>query len=184
MSVPEIVLIRISKFWHQFLRRPFSAASSFVARDVLRLPRPSLLERYTNVFIVFFLSGLLHVVIDVGQCVPVGYSGSMHYFVSFVLGIMIEDGVQALFERVCPFRPSSEKANCGTSLWRRVVGWVWVMGWIGVFSTQYLHPLGQTPQDEFALVPFSVASYIGLQPLVGVVIVGGIVVGVLFQAEV
>lgn len=172
------------KFWHQFLRQPFSAVSSFVTRDVLGLPRPSLLERYTNVFIVFLASGFLHVVIDLAQCVPVRYSGSLHYWLSFVLGIMIEDGGQALFERLSPSGVSSGKTDTGPSLWRRAVGWLWVMGWIGVFSTQYLHPLGQTPQDEFALVPLSVAKYIGFEPLVGIVVISGIVIGVLFQAEV
>lgn len=72
---------------------------------------------------------------------------------------------------------SSEKANSGPSLWRRAVGWDGVMGYIGVFSTQYLHQLGQTPKNEFALATFSAVGCIVLQPLVGVVVVGGIVVG-------
>ncbi|KAJ5165845.1 hypothetical protein N7492_006141 [Penicillium capsulatum] len=172
------------KFWHQFLRQPFTAVSSFLTRDVLGLPRPSLLERYTNIFLVFLLSGILHVMIDYGQCVPVHYSGSLHYFLSFVCGIMIEDGAQSLFRYMCLSKPSSTKQDDGTLLWRRVVGWIWIMGWIGIFSTWYLHPLRETPQDQYALIPFSLAAYIGLQPVVGIVVVGGVIVGICFQVEI
>ncbi|KAJ6061859.1 uncharacterized protein N7446_005979 [Penicillium canescens] len=90
------------KFWHQLLRQPFTSLSNFIARDVLCLPRSSLVERYTNVFIVCFFSGLLHLLVDILGCVPAQGSGSMFFFLSFVLGFMIEDGVKAMWKSMYP----------------------------------------------------------------------------------
>ena len=51
-------------FWHQFMRQPFTAIGNFIARDVLNLTRSSILERYTNLFIVFLVSAIFHVMVD------------------------------------------------------------------------------------------------------------------------
>lgn len=96
MLVLGRILVSTRKFWHQFLRQRFPA-SSFATHDMLCLSRPSPLEQYTNVLVVFFLFGLLHVMIDLGQCVPLRYLGSLHHLLPFVLGVMVRGSVQAQF---------------------------------------------------------------------------------------
>ncbi|GLA64909.1 hypothetical protein AtubIFM54640_006643 [Aspergillus tubingensis] len=54
------------KFWHQLLRIKFTAISNYITRDILGLAKSSFLERYTHVFCVFLLSGILHLTADVG----------------------------------------------------------------------------------------------------------------------
>ncbi|KAJ6068824.1 hypothetical protein N7499_010711 [Penicillium canescens] len=142
------------KFWHQLLRQPFTSLSNFIARDVLCLPRSSLVERYTNVFIVFFFSGLLHLLVDILGCVPAQESGSMFFFLSFVLGFMIEDGVKAMWKSMYP----QAKESAGPPpLWQRALGFVWVMVWIGVVSTAYFVPM-QRPESRALLVPLTSQS--------------------------
>ncbi|KAJ5218174.1 uncharacterized protein N7498_000273 [Penicillium cinerascens] len=169
------------KFWHQFLRQPFTAVSSFVARDVLHFSRPSILEQYTNIFFVFLLSGVLHLMANLVDGVPVERSGAMPFFLSMVLGIMIEDGFQAFWTRVHPAADSTEDT---TPWWKRVVGLAWVFLWLGVTSTWYLHPLSQLPKDEITMVPFSVVERFGLKLIGGVVLAGGAVLSLMLRCEV
>ncbi|KAJ5295798.1 hypothetical protein N7508_010619 [Penicillium antarcticum] len=167
------------KFWHQLLRQPFTSLSNFIARDVLCLPRSSLIERYTNVFIVFFFSGLLHFVLDVVGCIPAQESGAMFYFLSFVLGFMIEDGVKAMWKSMYP---QAKESDGPPPIWQRAVGFVWTMGWIGVMSTRYFVPM-QRPEAQGLLVPFNVADWIGLPALVGIVGVGAAFLKIVFEVE-
>lgn len=169
------------KFWHQFLRQPFTAVSSFVARDVLHLSRPSILERYTNVFFVFLLSGVLHLITNLVDGVPVEHSGAMPFFLSMVLGIMIEDGFQAFWTRVHPAADGTEDT---TPWWKRVIGLAWVFLWLGVTSTWYLHPMSQLPKDQITMVPFSVVERFGLKLIGGFVLAGGAVLSIMLGCEV
>lgn len=172
------------KFWHQFLRQPFTAVSNFISRKLLHLPRLSILERYTNNFLVALLSALLHTLVDTVQGTPLDYSGSLAFFLSMILGMMIEDGVRALWNRVQP--PSDTKQSSGEAslpAWRRAVGLVWVMGWLGVTSTFYFHPISQLPAGETTLVPLSLVEIIGFETVGVVVAISGPVIGFAFAVE-
>lgn len=57
------------------------------------------------------------------------------------------------------------------------------MAWLGITSTWYLYPQMLRPQNQ-ALVPYSVASQIGLPVVVMVVVVGGAIVAFVFEAEI
>ncbi|CEJ57804.1 hypothetical protein PMG11_06483 [Penicillium brasilianum] len=173
------------KFWHQFLRGSFQGISNFIARDILHLPRPSILERYTNIFIVCFLSGILHVWTDYVQNIPFENSGALIGFTSTALAIMFEDGVQHLWKR---FSPPTEKKDSSEDdlppLWQRVVGYVWTLTWLGVTSTWFLYPNNELPKEHAMIVPVSLAERVGMQPLGGVVLGTGLLVGYLFKAEI
>lgn len=153
------------------LRQPFTSISNFVARDVLHLPRPSILERYTNTFIVFFASGTMHYAIDLASGIPWELSGAMYYFLSFVLGIMIEDGVQALWKRFSPPEKSAD-GEIVTPLWKKIVGMLWVGAWIGVFTAPYTERMAQLPPTAF--VPFSVVEKVGIEVAGGAAGVGAL----------
>lgn len=171
----------IRKFWHQLLQRPLTAVSGFITKDFLGLPSDSVIRRYTNVFIVFFFSGGLHVVLDIVQGIPAQESGAMLFFVTAPLGLMIEDGIKLLWKLVSKSKNTSRTGP--KPLWQRVLGFLWSMAWLGVTSTGFFYPQVVRPQNQ-ALVPLSVASYIGLPAQAGMVLVGGALLAKVFEVEV
>ncbi|KAJ5087018.1 hypothetical protein NUU61_008325 [Penicillium alfredii] len=172
-----------ANFWHQLLRQPLTSVSTFITRDLLGLPPRSLLERYMNVFIVFLLSGGLHVILDIVQGIPAQESGALLFFAMASLGLMIEDGIEALWRSIWKRKDEKKTDNQVPPLWQRALGLFWAMAWLGVTSTWYFYPQMLRPQNQ-VLVPFSLASQIGLSTLAGVVLVGGVVVALVFEVEV
>ncbi|KAJ6016383.1 hypothetical protein N7540_010974, partial [Penicillium herquei] len=168
------------KFWHQTLRINFTAVSSFITRDLLGLPTPSLLERYTNVFFVFFLSGILHSVTDVVLNIPVGESGAMVFFLSFTIGYMIEDSIQAAWKTL----QSSGGTSKEPELWKKTIGYFWVVTFLTVTSAVYFKPVQNRPERQVSMVPWSVANVIGSDLLSGIVLVGGVLLKCVFKVEV
>ncbi|KAJ5179843.1 hypothetical protein N7492_003053 [Penicillium capsulatum] len=164
------------KYWHQYFREPFSTFGCFLARNVLRLPRPSRLERYTNLFFVFFASGVMHLVID--HYAGVQESGAMPFFCAFAPGIMIEDAIQELWRRTRGY-PESEIS----SPWRKAVGFLWVILWLGATSSWYVDPLLQTAKPP-PVVPFGLRSQIPLPVLGSVLLAGGVGLKLVFEVEV
>ncbi|KAJ5087450.1 hypothetical protein N7456_011066 [Penicillium angulare] len=148
------------KFWHQFLRQSLTGISNFVARDVLRLPRRSPLERYTNVFVVCMVSASIHMTTDYVQCVPPEYSGAIPFFMSIVLGFMIEDNVLALWKGKMNSSDdqSDSKAQTVTPIRYKVIGFIWTLVWLVVSSTWYMEPISQLPQKIVTLVAFGSPS--------------------------
>ncbi|KAL9120579.1 MAG: hypothetical protein Q9187_002866 [Circinaria calcarea] len=88
-----------SFFWHQFQRQKLTGPAGFLVFDLLRLPRGSLKARYTHLMIVFAISGLQHALIDMAEGYSWQSSGSVQFFLTQAVGIMIEDAVQAIYSR-------------------------------------------------------------------------------------
>lgn len=173
-----------SKFWHQLVREPFVSVSTFITRDILGLSK-SPLERYTNIFLVFLFSGGLHVILDVIQGIPGQESGAMLLFVTAPLGLIIEDGIKALW-RTCMGTSRTGKNGEGevpVLIWQNIIGFCWAMAWLGVTSTWYFYPQMLRPENQ-ALVPFSLASQLGLTLVAGAVLAGGALVAFVFEVEV
>lgn len=170
------------------MRRPFTSVSNYVARNVLNPPRSSILERYTNLFIVFFVSAVFHVVVDILQSIPMEKSGSMSFYLAFVLGIMLEDGVQEVWKRTgCPDASREAMVYHSTnimSFWKRAIGFIWVTIWLGATSTWYFVPMTQSATGDLHMVPLSVANHLGLEPLVGVILIYGAVIAFIFEVEI
>jgi hypothetical protein len=162
------------------MRRPFTALGNFLARDILNLTRSSLLERYTNIFIVFLVSAIFHVIVDILQSVPMEKSGSIPFYLTFVLGIMIEDGVQEIWK--CKKQP--KLSTDIVSPWKRAIGLLWIMLWLGVTSTWYFTPMIQSTTEDLRMVPFSVAKHVGLEPLIGVILGSGVAIAFKFEVEI
>ncbi|KAJ5223363.1 hypothetical protein N7468_007905 [Penicillium chermesinum] len=170
------------KFWHQSLRSSFTAVSNRFCRELLRLPRPSVLERYTNVFIVFLLSGTLHLALDYGSGLPTEVSGALFFFTAFTFGYMVEDGVQALWKRMFPLHESTHgNKETGTPRWQKIVGAIWVMLWLGVTSGPYLAPTMDLPPAILGPIPANIE--VGFGPLIGFILVVGALIAYVFEGE-
>ncbi|CAI7654061.1 uncharacterized protein N7487_001898 [Penicillium crustosum] len=168
------------KFWHQLLRLPLTSTSKFLARDVLGLPRPSFVERYTNVFIVFFFSGLTHAILDSLRNVSPWDFWTMSFFLSFVVGYMIEDGIQDIWKRIL-----GSQTDSGLPVWwQKALGFCWVVTWLGVTSPWYFRPGMLRPEEQMSLVPFSIVGLISLPVSNSIVIGGGLVLKFLFEGEI
>ncbi|KAK6532083.1 hypothetical protein TWF694_003245 [Orbilia ellipsospora] len=133
-SAKESYTLRLfwGKFWHQTLRWHFGKPAQFITHNLLNLPKKGLIQRYTNIFLVFFLSGIMHAnqsLILLGaegrEIRLKGWYREIIFFMIMATGIMVEDGAQWLFrgEKV---RKSEEKE--GHVLWKRVLGYMWVWG--------------------------------------------------------
>ncbi|KAJ5950382.1 uncharacterized protein N7479_008795 [Penicillium vulpinum] len=170
-----------AKFWHQLLQNPLTSVSAFITQDLLGLRPRSFLQRYMNVFVVFFCSGGLHFVLDIVQGIPAQESGAMLFFLTAPLGLMIEDGVKAIWGSFSKSNGQSQKNP--KPLWQRALGLTWSMAWLGITSTGFFYPQVVRPQNQ-ALVPLSVAGQIGLPIQAGIVLVSGAVLAKLFEVEV
>ncbi|KAJ5826704.1 hypothetical protein N7447_003467, partial [Penicillium robsamsonii] len=169
------------KFWHQLLQNPLTSVSAFITQDLFGLRPRSLLQRYTNVFVVFLCSGGLHLIIDIVQGIPAKESGALLFFLTAPLGLMIEDGTKAIWNSFS--RSTGPITTTPKPLWQRALGLTWSMAWLGVTSTGFFYPQMVRPQNQ-ALVPFSVAGQIGLPLEAGIVLVGGAVLAKVFEVEV
>lgn len=163
------------------LRLPLTSLSNFLARDVLRLPRPSFIERYTNVSIVFFLSGLIHAILDILRNISLQESGAIPFFLSFVIAYVIEDAVQALWKQ----KQGPHNTASTPSWWGKAIGYIWVGIWLGITSNWLFGTVMQGPEDQIVLIPFTVvgSGFIELSTLIGIVLASGVVVKLVFEGE-
>ncbi|KAJ5546363.1 hypothetical protein N7494_003948 [Penicillium frequentans] len=168
-------------FWHQFMRQPFSSLGNFIARDILGLSRSSVLERYTNLFAVFLISSLYHVIVDLLQSVPPEYSGSITFYTGFVVGIMIEDCVQELWGRFGAESSNSEKTE--PAMWQRILGILWVMTWLAITSTWYFTPMIQLTGPDVTMVPLSLSGELGLPTSGTILLFAGVAISWIFEVE-
>lgn len=112
------------------------------------------------------MSGLIHVAYDIGSNVPLERSGAMHFFCSFAFGIMLEDAVQEAWKRLTGNRTVKSGE---TTIWKKVVGFVWVAVFLSVVTPFYAYPSLQVPK---AAVPYSIAEKAGITPTLSAAVVG------------
>ncbi|KAF4223937.1 hypothetical protein CNMCM6457_010045 [Aspergillus fumigatiaffinis] len=155
-SITETYTLRgfWGRFWHQVFRWPMQSMSSYVCRDILRLPHPSLVERYLNITCVFAISVFLHLAIDGRAGIWLPYSGAVRCFLVQPLGIMIEDAVQEAFRR---FRGNTKQHS---TLWTRLIGYIWVWGFLTLVAPLYNFPLFRYQNPTKNGVPFSVIKFV------------------------
>lgn len=112
---------------------------------MLFIPRGTLLSRYTRIFLVFLISGLLHHPTDTVQGRPFRERASLDFFMMQPLGVMLEDAVQAL-TRTWPI----------PGVVRKVVGYAWVVFFLSLTTPQWMYSIARLGQSA-ELLPVSVA---------------------------
>ena len=111
--------------WHQNLRATFDGISHLVNHDLLRIPKGTLLARYSRIWIAFFISGAIHAGMA-EDSYHIRGSGTVRFFCTQALGIMLEDGVQAMWARVA----SDRRKKRDTPLWNKIVGFLWLLAFM------------------------------------------------------
>ncbi|OBS24845.1 hypothetical protein FPOA_05382 [Fusarium poae] len=166
-----------STFWHQYCRWALTSISNFICRDFLRLPRPSIVERYLNISVVFVGSAVVHMAID-SFCwgpptKPKPMLPALAFFGSFVVGIIIEDTVQALCRRITGAK--KQDGDDGVPVWHKLVGYIWVSFWFIITSSWYLYHNTRLPPDDTWMVPVSVVDTIGMDSAKKALLVSGLI---------
>lgn len=90
----------------------FSTHGKFLARRVFKLPPGGNLSSYTQLYIAFLLSGLVHI--------PPSNGGALQFFLMQAVAITFEDGVISLAARA-----GLKHSN----RWLRRLGYLWVYCW-------------------------------------------------------
>ncbi|RHZ58543.1 hypothetical protein CDV55_101321 [Aspergillus turcosus] len=173
-------------YWHQMFRWPLTATSNYLARDLLALPRPSLLERYTNIFFVFLLSGVMHVVSDLFMGIPLSQSTSLLFFCSMPLGIIIEDAVQAAWSRLTGSHPPKKISSvvidgCSVPCWHKLVGFIWVCSWLSLTTPVWLYPMQASRGESLFLI--NIPGLVGTPTAIAMTVGGGLMVQYMFRGE-
>ncbi|KAM0801166.1 membrane bound O-acyl transferase family-domain-containing protein [Usnea florida] len=120
------------KFWHQNLTLNLLGPARFITYDVLRLPRTGLIQRYTLIFFIFFVSSCFHLVGDLAS-IPSSQSGALRFFTAQACGIMLEDGVQEIYRRI--------RGGAKPALWSKIAGYFWVLAFLSWSTAAWQYPL-------------------------------------------
>ncbi|KDQ23046.1 hypothetical protein PLEOSDRAFT_1049453 [Pleurotus ostreatus PC15] len=125
----------LRRFWgrtyHQILRRMLTSHGRFVTDKILHLPREAkLTRRYTQLYVAFFISGVLHHWAEYLVIHHLG-GGSLQFFLSQALAIHCEDIVIY----------AGGKMGLKQSRAWQVVGYIWVWHWFTWCVPGSLDPL-------------------------------------------
>lgn len=119
------------------------------------------MARYTRILATFFISGVLHLSADIAIGIASGESGSIRFFCTQAVGILIEDSVQALYYQFVPYR-----VKTGSYQWARVekvIGYVWLVVFLAWSTPAWAFPAMQRSQGkaEELILPFSIVKSLG-----------------------
>ena len=145
-------------FWHQHLRSKLSILSDFLASRTLRFRKGSWAARYYNIFLTFFISGAIHCLTIFAAGFTLQQScGAFKYFCAQVLGIILEDSVQAVYRWIRGHRRNSQKQP---PLWARLVGFAWVVLFLTWSTPAFIYPMlaAYKGEDRDEILPFSLLS--------------------------
>jgi hypothetical protein len=123
-----------------------------MTHTILLIPKGTLVARYSNIFFAFVVSGMLHTFADFGGGMKLEESGAWKFFCVQVVGIMLEDAVQALFLKFY--------GNRGNVL-KKTVGFVWVVAFLSWSTPVWQYPSFRARDKEDYLLSFA-----NLKPLV------------------
>jgi len=131
-----------------------SSPASFVTIDILRMPKGTLVSRYTHLFLTFFLSGLIHALTDVAEGFAWQQSGSIRFFCTQAVGIILEDGVRTMFRWVVPDHKDASRYQSLI----RIFGYVYVFVFMVWSTPVWIYPslYANKGEEKDRVVPYSV----------------------------
>lgn len=145
-----------SHYWHLCVKDSLYQPAKFVVDDMLCLRKRSVARRYTLIFFTFAVSGILHLWLDLTLGVPFRDSGSMFFFLSQAVAIMLEDAVIYTW-KACTGLASKDVAVGSNTGWKTWIGRLWVgivlLSTTSAWTAPMIRHAGQS-----AMVPFSVVK--------------------------
>ena len=89
----------------------------------------------------------MHIFADMGGGLSMQQSGALQFFVMQALGIVIEDGVCAIYKQYF-----GSKSGSGTARVARIIGYVWVLFFIVWTSPVWIYPAMLKMRKEDAML--------------------------------
>ena len=141
------------------MRQRLTSLAHFITHHALGLSKGTLLSRYIFLLIAFAISGIFHALADIGTGLTWSESGSVTFFVTQALGIMVEDGVQAVYQSWRDKQAGGAPAGTERFL-TRWVGYLWVVVWMCWSGPAWFYPKlrHQTGGEWDKLLPFSISE--------------------------
>jgi hypothetical protein len=124
----------------------------------------------------------MHVTSDRIMGVAPRDSGSMIFFPTLTFFYMIEDGVQELWRRIN--RSTTSDVEASIPLWKRIVGYAWVISWLCVCAPWYNYPPLRLPAEKTSPIPFSLVERAGMQYIATIVVASVPILKFVFGVEV
>lgn len=148
-------------FWHQHLRKSLTALADLIVYKALRLPKGKLVTRYSHIALVFLISGLAHAWIEFAQGFPARQSGQIQFFVTQVVGIMLEDTVQAVYHATC-----GVKRGTSPTPMARAVGYVWLAVFLWWSTPVWFYSQLRLSRGDYRdkIFPFSLFASLLIKP--------------------
>jgi hypothetical protein len=100
----------------------------------------------------------MHLIMDLKCGLAASDSGALSCFLIQPFGIMFEDGCQELFRRAKRAFGNTEADSKDTPLWRKLVGFIWVVVFLAVVTPHYNYPLNRILDVSKNGVPFSIVG--------------------------
>ena len=144
-----------SIFWHKVQQQKMSGPASFITYNILHLPYGTQIGQLTHLFWTFFISGLMHAFSDLGRGLAWEQSGAIQFFVTQVIGIVIEDTVRKAYRSI--FGASNDIA---TPRILKGIGYLWVLAFLVWSIPVWIYPSMYVdkgePKDQ--IIPYSVVG--------------------------
>jgi hypothetical protein len=132
------------------MRNFLEPLSDFLSTTLLRIPKGTLISRYTRLTFAFGISGFFHTIMDIVLGIHPLDSGTLRFFLMHAGGIMVQDAFQELY-RVCGGKPNGCTLAVGY-IWTSMF-FVWTTPSWSWASIRVLVPRGDSS------LPFSFAKY-------------------------
>ena len=133
------------------LRQILVSPATFIANRLLRLRKGTILSRYANLFLTFFISGILHSLAETAGGLPFKRSGTMQFFITQAIGITFEDTIKSLWGG------QTKKEFRKMPIALRLVGYTWVAMFLMWTTPGWLYPDAAGPPKQ-SFLPFSVVK--------------------------
>lgn len=122
--------------------------AEFITHGILRIPYGTFVARYSKIFFAFAVSGIMHIAADEGGSVPMAESGALSFFCAQALGIMLEDGAQAVYRNLFGNKYSG---LC------KVIGYFWVIAFLSWTTPVWVYPVARSmKREDMLLAPTAV----------------------------
>jgi hypothetical protein len=149
-----------SIYWHTLLRWPLITISSAIQTHLLPAAEKS--QQILQLFLIFTISGILHMLSAIYAGVPDNLGAILLFFVGNAAAIVVEDLV----------RPRPQAGWDSETAWTRLLGFLGLLAWTYVSVPLFAYTALRLPVETNEVMPVSLVEEVGGRAVAGVVIVG------------